>query len=484
MQFTFAPTPTSNTLVRPLIQDDFLTRHLEQLATETGFLPETLTNDFKAEYKEILPLYLASGRKLYLLGLGKEPQSAQVIRAFRTLFHQQRPKLPATVSLDLRGCPADWVEWVVNGTLLGGYNLALYKTDGAPTNLFFGENGTLELVVNTKYATKSLTARLETGRAVAETQLRIFDLMNAPANHKTPQTLVTWALGSGEQYGYGVRALDVGEIQEAGLAALLAVSRGSLHEPALIVLDYHPPGATQTVGLVGKGVTFDTGGISIKPSTNMHLMKSDMGGAAAVLGTVELAARLKLPVRIVGIVPATENSVDGDAMKPGDVIGSYSGKTIEVTDTDAEGRLILADGLAYCLKNYSPDVLIDLATLTGNVIAALGYHAAGLFTTNDALGKALTEAGEATGERLWRLPLWDEYAEHLKSDIADVRNYSGLPHSGAIAAGKFLELFTEKHTSWAHLDIAGVAFGDLDFAPQRAGTAFGVRLLVAWLRNL
>ncbi|MCY7350018.1 MAG: leucyl aminopeptidase [Cytophagaceae bacterium] len=484
MQFTFATTPTTTTLVRPLVQDDFLTKNLQEIAAETGLSPETLTNDFKAECNEILPLYLAGGRKLYLIGLGKEPKSAQVLKAFRTLFHQQKPKLPAAVSLDLRGCPVEWVEWAVNGTLLGGYNLALYKTDEAPKSPFFSENGLLELVVDAAQPVKVLNTKLETGRAVAETQLRIFDLMNAPANHKTPQTLVSWALGSGEQYGYDVRALDVGEIQEAGLEALLAVSRGSLHEPALIILDYHPAGATQTVGLVGKGVTFDTGGVSIKPSTNMHLMKSDMGGAAAVLGTVELAAKLKLPVRVVGIVPTTENSVDGDAMKPGDVIGSYSGKTIEVTDTDAEGRLILADGLAYCLKNYQPDVLIDLATLTGNVIAALGYHAAGLFTTNNDLGKTLKRAGETTGERLWRLPLWDEYAEHLKSDIADVRNYSGIPHSGAIAAGKFLELFTEKHPAWAHLDIAGVAFGDTDFAPQRAGTAFGVRLLVEWLRNL
>lgn len=489
MQFTFSPTPTAPAVVRPVVQDDTLSNTLAELAKETGLPAETLSTDFMADAKEVFPIYRRGGRKLYLLGLGKTPDggtplSAQLIRAFRTLFFQQKTKLPAAVALDLRGCPVEWVEWAVNGALLGGYNFGMYKTEETPKSEFFGASGSLEIVVDESVEAENSNARLQTGLATAETQLRIFDLMNAPANHKTPQTLATWALESGERHGYTVRVLDDGEIAEAGLAALHAVSRGSRSEPAFIVAEYVGEGATQKVGLVGKGVTFDTGGVSIKPSTNMHLMKSDMGGAAAVLGTVELAAKLKLPVHLVGIVPATENSVDGDAMKPGDVINSYSGKTIEVTDTDAEGRLILADGLAYCVKNYQPDVLIDLATLTGNVIAALGYYAAGLFTENDDLGKRLKRAGEATGERLWRLPLWEEYAEHLKSDVADVRNYSGQPHSGAIAAGKFLQVFTEKHPAWAHLDIAGTAFGDTDFAPQRAGTAFGVRLLVEFLRNL
>jgi leucyl aminopeptidase len=494
VQFTFSPTPTAPAVVRPVVQDDALPTNLAELAKETGLPAETLATDFKADAKEIFPIYRRGGRKLYLLGLGKTPGdgapgSAQVIRAFRTLFFQQKTKLPAAVALDLRGCPVEWVEWAVNGALLGGYNLGLYKTEEAPKSEFFGPNGSLEIVVDETLDAQTRAAALETGRATAETQLRIFDLMNAPANHKTPQTLASWAMESGEKWGYAVRVLDDGEIGEAGLAALHAVSQGSRHEPAFIVVEYAPSDAApgdrplKKVGLVGKGVTFDTGGVSIKPTANMHLMKSDMGGAAAVLGAVELAAKLKLPVHLVGVVPATENSVDGESMKPGDVIGSFSGKTIEVTDTDAEGRLILADGLAWCLKNHQPDVLIDLATLTGNVIAALGYHAAGLFTDNDDLGKQLKRVGEATGERLWRLPLWEDYAELLKSDVADVRNYSGQPHSGAIAAAKFLQVFTEKHPAWAHLDIAGVAFGDTDFAPQRAGTAFGVRLLVEFLRN-
>ena len=189
-------------------------------------------------------------------------------------------------------------------------------------------------------------------------------------------------------------------------------------------------------------------------------------------------------VHVIGVIPSTENCVDGSSTKPGDVINSYAGKTIEVIDTDAEGRLILADGLSYAIRQYQPDVVIDLATLTGSVIQTLGYEAAGLFTANDQLALDLVKAGEDTGERLWRLPIWDEYKEEIVSDIADLKNYHGKPLAGAIVAAKFLEAFTEEHTSWAHLDIAGTAFGDNDFAPGRAGTAYGVRLLRAYLQGV
>jgi leucyl aminopeptidase len=235
---------------------------------------------------------------------------------------------------------------------------------------------------------------------------------------------------------------------------------------------------------VGKGVTFDTGGISIKPSSNMHYMKSDMGGAAAVLGIVELAARLKLPFHLVGAIPATENSVDAKSIRPGDVIGSYNGKTIEVIDTDAEGRLILADGLSYVVRHFQPEVLIDLATLTGSCIRALGTYAGGLFANNDELANSLLQAGEATGERLWRLPLWDEYRKELNSDVADIKNFSGSPAAGAITAAKFLEDFIEKHANWAHLDIAGMAMADSEFSSQKSATGFGIRLLLEFLQKL
>lgn len=209
-----------------------------------------------------------------------------------------------------------------------------------------------------------------------------------------------------------------------------------------------------------------------------------MGGAAAVLGTMELVAKLQLPVHLIGIVPSTENSVDAKSIRPSDVINSYSGKTIEIIDTDAEGRLILADGLAYMIRHFNPSILIDLATLTGSAVRTFGYHAAALFSSNDDLAGQLERTGARTGERVWRLPLWDIYKEDIKSDVADIRNFSGRPIAGAIGAAKFLEAFTEDHLAWAHMDIAGVAFTDSEFANQKSGTAFGVRLLAEFLSNV
>lgn len=431
---------------------------------------------FKAEKGE---LWWYSSKELWL-GLGKTPKLPAITKIFRSAFFKRKDRWPAHITLDARGRDAEWVGNAVNGIVLGGYDLQLYKTEPKPVSDFF-KSGTLSILAD---SASEPGEAAEIGLKTGLVQIRIMDLMNAPSNYKKPVTLAEWARKSGAENGYSVKVLEKSQLVEHGMHALLAVSKGSDEPPVMIVSEYKPEHYSQTVALVGKGVTFDTGGISIKPSANMHLMKSDMGGAAAVLGTIELAAQLKLPVRIIGVIPSTENSVDGAAMKPGDVIGSYAGKTIEVIDTDAEGRLILADGLHYAVKQYQPDVLIDLATLTGSIIQTLGYEAAGLFTPNDSLATALIQAADETGERLWRLPVWDEYKEEISSDIADVKNYHGKPLAGAIVAAKFLEVFTAGHQAWAHLDIAGTAFGDTEFAPGRAGTAYGVRLLIAYLTNL
>lgn len=444
---------------------------------EQGFEPENQTM-FKAEKGEV---WWYSSQEVWL-GLGKSPKLPALLKIFRSFFFKRKDRWPEQVILDGRGRDAGWLEEAINGIMLGGYNLQLYKTDRKPISGFFGENG--KLFVLTEKESAELEKSITVAQQTAIVQMQIMDLMNAPGNYKKPETLASWALGSGEENGYQVTVFDKKKLEELGMHALLAVSKGSEAPPVMIITDYQPEKYEKTIALVGKGVTFDTGGISIKTSANMHLMKSDMGGAAAVLGIVELAAKLKLPVRIVGVIPSTENSVDGLSTKPGDVIHSYAGKTIEVIDTDAEGRLILADGLSYAVRNYQPDILIDLATLTGSVIQTLGYEAGGLFTPNDSLATELSVAGDRTGERLWRLPVWDEYKEEIASDIADLKNYHGKPLAGAIVAAKFLEAFTEEHPAWAHLDIAGVAFGDTEFAPGRAGTAYGVRLLRAYLSAL
>jgi leucyl aminopeptidase len=447
-----------------------------------------VADDFKGDLHETVLLYGLHGQKHWLLGMGETPQPDTYLKAVRKLFHGQKKKLPSRVGIDLTGMPVAVVEAVALGTLAGGYDLNLYQTTKPEPPTFYGNAGTLHLAV-AEADFEATQGTISRATVIWEAQRAMLDLGNAPSNYKTPQTLADWAVQSGRTHGYGVTIFDHDELARQGYNALLSVGQGSENPPMLIVCDYTPVApatrpAALTVGLVGKGVTFDTGGISIKASANMHLMKSDMGGAAAVLGTLEVAARLKLPIRVVGIVPATENVVDGLATKPGDVITSYLGKTIEIIDTDAEGRVILADGLGHMVRHIQPDVLIDLATLTGNVIAALGYAAGGLFCNNDELSAQLTAAGDQTGERLWRLPLWDAYKDDLTSDVADVKNYSGKPINGAIAAAKFLEVFTENHPRWAHLDIAGMAFADTEFGQQKNATAFGIRLLTQFLLNL
>ena len=490
----FIETPSATTtgdLVIPVVQSDALADRLAEIGQRLNLSPAVLQRDFAADANELLPVYRPDGQRTFLLGLGTNPQPMDWLRAFRKLFFDHRKKLSDQIGVDLSAFDdAVLVEPIVLGILGGGYDLGLYKTDKTDAPTFYGDDGQLTLYVR---ANQQQTAQdaLTRAEAVAYTQRDMLDLMNAPANYKTPQTLADRAVESGKRHGYTVTILDKAELERQGLGALLSVSRGSDVPPVLIVMEYKPEGVenppdrrTVTVGLVGKGVTFDTGGVSIKASANMHLMKSDMGGAAAVLGTLDVAAKLKLPVHLIGIVPSTENSTDGHSTKPGDVITTYTGKTIEIIDTDAEGRVILADGLGYLLRNFQPDIVIDLATLTGSVIAALGYHAAGLFTKNDELATQLARAGTRTGERLWRMPLWDDYNEDIKSDVADVKNYSGKPVAGSISAAKFLEFFTENHPAWAHLDIAGMAFADTEFGSQKNATGFGIQLLVDYLRNV
>jgi leucyl aminopeptidase len=267
------------------------------------------------------------------------------------------------------------------------------------------------------------------------------------------------------------------------MGCFLGVAQGSREPAQFIVLEYVPAKAqhADTIVLVGKAITFDSGGISLKPARGMERMKDDMSGGAAVLGIMQAAAQLKIPQRVIGIVPATENLPDGAALKPGDVITSLSGKTVEIITTDAEGRLILADALAYA-QRYKPHAIIDLATLTGACITALGNDVAGVMGTDEQLITKIQEAAAATSEKVWQLPLWDEYSELLKSDIADIKNAAGRD-AGAITGGCFLKEFTGK-TPWVHVDIAGPAWTDKDrpYLPKGA-TGFGVRLIINLLEN-
>ncbi len=308
------------------------------------------------------------------------------------------------------------------------------------------------------------------------------DLANAPANEIYPESLTRRAQAAGRHSGFTVKVLNENRIRSLGMGGLTGVSLGSNRPPRFNIMEYGPRRSkVPTVVLVGKGVTFDSGGISIKPAAGMGEMKMDMSGAAAVIGTMAVAAQLGLPVHLIGLVPATENMLGGSAMKPGDIITHLNGKTSEVDNTDAEGRLILADALSYATR-YKPDLVIDLATLTGACVVALGSVASGMMGTAQERMDQLKAAGERTFERVWQLPLFEEYEQQIKSDVADVKNVGGR-WAGAITAGLFLKKFIGDYP-WIHLDIAGPAImeEEREYTPK-GGSGVGVRLLVDFLRH-
>jgi leucyl aminopeptidase len=303
------------------------------------------------------------------------------------------------------------------------------------------------------------------GAGIAAGQALTRNLQVLPGNVCTPSHLARQAGELVRRHGFTGSVLDLAAIRAEKMGGLLAVAQGSAEEPKFIVLEYagaeRPP-----VVLVGKGITFDTGGISIKPADKMEDMKYDMSGAAAVLGTFEMLGQLKPKVHVVGLVPTAENMPSGTAMKPGDVITSHLGKTIEIINTDAEGRLILGDALSYA-RRFSPACVVDAATLTGAVVVALGHFASGVMGTDEALIEEIRRAGDRSGERVWPLPLWDEYRDLIKSEIADVKNSGGRP-GGSITAGWFLREFVSGFP-WAHIDIAGTAYSDREDASRGKG---------------
>jgi leucyl aminopeptidase len=297
-----------------------------------------------------------------------------------------------------------------------------------------------------------------------------------------PETLAAAARASGKKYGYAVTVLDEKKIASLKMGGLLGVARGSRRPPRFIIMEYRGRGAApQPVVLIGKGVTFDAGGISIKPAANMAEMKMDMSGSAAVIGTMQAAAALKLSVHLIGLAPATENLPGGNALKPGDILRHHNGLTSEIDNTDAEGRLILADALSYASR-YNPSLVIDLATLTGAVVVALGHVATGMLGNNPGVMAELKAAGERTYERVWELPMFDEYDKLIKSDVADVKNTGGR-WGGAITGAMFLRRFIGPYP-WVHLDIAGTSIMEesTDYIP-RGGSGVGVRLLIDFLRH-
>lgn len=362
----------------------------------------------------------------------------------------------------------------IEGILLGNYKFDKYMSE---------KDNSKTLTVSLYGSKKSLDYALQNGMPLMDGVYFARDLANEPPSVLTPEELAQRSKKELGKLGVKVTIYDLKDIQKRNLGGILAVGRGSDNPQKLIVLNYKPAKAKKKIALVGKGVTFDSGGISIKPSAGMGEMKADMSGAAAVIGTFLSAAKAELPVELIGFIPAVENMPSGKAIKPGDIIKTASGKSIEIDNTDAEGRLILADALEMA-SDEKPDAIIDLATLTGACVVALGEYTAGLFTGHDSLADNLYTAGLNSFERVWRLPMWNEYNKLIKSDVADVKNVGGR-WGGAITAAKFLEKFTSGKIPWAHLDIAGPAIqNNLNNYTQKYMTGFGVRLLFEYLSKL
>jgi leucyl aminopeptidase len=369
---------------------------------------------------------------------------------------------------------------LVEGAILGTYQFTDYLSD---TKTDARQVARLTLLATDARQLTDLKEGARRGTATAEAAMFVRDLCNHPSNVMTPTRVAAEAKKIGREQRVRVKILEKAQAERLGMGAFLGVARGSHEPPKFIVLEYTGKARGSRGGkpivIVGKTITFDTGGISLKPAENMEQMKADMTGGAEVLAAVRAASRLRLPIHLIGILPATENMPGGRAIKPGDILRTLSGKTVEVQNTDAEGRLILADGLAYAAR-LKPAAVIDIATLTGACVVALGQFAIGMFGNDDQLKRSVQEAGLKAGERVWEMPLWEEYFEQLKSDVADMRNIGGRG-GGMITAALFLSKFTGDHP-WVHLDIASTDWSERERAYIPKGpTGIGTRLLIQYL---
>jgi leucyl aminopeptidase len=454
-------------------------------ATRGAVAAVLAAGDFTGKAGETTLLYPrgVKAKRVLLVGLGRETDAQRHLPFAATAARRARDLGAVSLALALpAGVSEREARSLAEGAVLGHYRHTAYKRESKPPL------ARIELLANAAVG-KPLAAAVEAGARRGEAVCIARDLANTPGQDLVPESLAERAREIGRHAGARVTVLDVDAMERLGMGCVLGVGRGSANPPRFIVLEKEPSKPARrgtrvpTVVVIGKGVTFDTGGYSLKPREGMSKMKYDMSGAAAVLGLFAASPTLSLPVRLVGLIPSAENMVSDRALKPGDVVRAIDGTTIEVTNTDAEGRLLLADALGYA-KRFQPETVLDLATLTGAISIALGRAAAGLFTRDDGLAAELQSAGAGVGERLWRMPLWDDYLVEMKGgETADLVNSSERREGAACTAAAFLEQFA-KGLRWAHLDIASTAW-TYDSRPEsgRGANAFGVRLLPEWLES-
>lgn len=485
----------ANTVIVFGFADETLTDTIPVLLEAAPWVSITpAMHDFRGEANQAVVMY---GHpeiplpRLIAVGLGKrEKFTVAVLRnAMGIAMAKCRELKVDTCALDLEifdnmdGENILLTEEAVFAALVSLYTCKGLKTSGDASSSHSPR--WMALLSAEEYFPDDIHSAARRGEAAANGVMKTRTLGNLPANVVTPTYLAEQAQEMGKRYAFSTRVLGREELASLGMGAFESVFKGAVEEPKLIVLEHAPKGTEdqKPIAFVGKGVTFDSGGISLKPSAKMHEMKFDMGGAAALFGLFESLGQSDIERRVVAVIPCTENMPDGQATRPGDVVTSFSGKTIEVINTDAEGRLILCDALTWAQREYSPEVVIDLATLTGACVVALGHYAAGLFANDDILSRQIQETGERVGDRYWPLPLWDCYFDDLSSDVADMMNVGGR-EGGTINAALFLKQFIEEGTRWAHLDIAGTGFGAKKSPIYNGGgTGFGVRTLLELVRS-
>ncbi len=475
-------------LLLPIWSDEPLTGVGTALDVQLGgLLAEVVAQDgFKAGVGESRVVHTRgqSAARLVLLGIGKREEFS--LDRFRKALvkgaRAVRALKKAEFALALPPVESDKVALV--GAATEAIELGLMQfTDFKKGEHFAVESATILLPEGADEG--AAQAALERAQTMSRANARARALVNQPSNLKTPQSIADAAMRIGEEAGLRVEVWDEARIQAERMGALWGVGMGSDHPPRFIVMEYAPPGteADAPIALVGKGMSFDTGGYSLKTSTGMEEMKDDMAGAAVVLGAMSALKELGVSKRVLGVVASAENMVSGNAQRPGDIVTARDGTTIEVLNTDAEGRLILADALVWT-GEQNPSLVVDFATLTGAIGIALGQEGAGLFCNDDALARGLEDAGLQTGEKIWRFPLWEEYDDYMKGTASDLKNIGPERRAGSIAAAIFLRHFVPKGTPWAHLDIAAVAHvRDARLLTERGATGFGVRLILEYLRS-
>ena len=473
------------TLVIPVCED----RQIHENKTVTTLIAEAeKLREFTGGKGDEIIFYASpkiKANRILLLGIGKfknfttgslrELSGTAVKKCIKLKLESCHIVVP---SARKTGLQADRVlEAMLEGACLGNHIFDRYKHTKKQTPLEL-----MTLVVPPSTAKKFSHLPLQVSAACAGTILAR-EWVSTPSNDKTPVKFAKSIIEEARATDLKISVLDEKKLTQKKFGALLAVAAGSKNRPRLLIMEHKPKGVKETIALIGKGVTFDSGGINLKSTGSLEGMKMDMAGAAAVAATLITASKLNLNFHIIGVLPLVENMPSGSAARPGDIVRTYAGKTVEIGNTDAEGRLILADAMAYAIDTFKPQTVVDMATLTGACVVALGEKIAGVFSSDDALARAIVKSGKKTGERCWHLPLPEDYRELLKSDLADLSNMSSSRWGGAITAALFLSEFA-KDTTWAHIDIAGpTLIKKPDAFCPAGGTGFGVRLLLDWLKN-